>query len=197
MVADHRHAAWSPRSASGIDENWPALVAGRSGIKRITRFPTEHLRTTIAGTIDYHRTSDTPGPQARAGDTRRRRSDRAMAGIGTPGDFPGPLFTAIPPVEIGLAVARRRLYDAGDPQIADAYDRMMRRGRGPERPLAVRARHATAIVAERLADRFGTKGAPISLTTACASGATAIQLGVEAIRRGDTERRSASAPTAR
>ncbi|MEP5514415.1 MAG: beta-ketoacyl synthase N-terminal-like domain-containing protein, partial [Bauldia litoralis] len=42
-------------------------------------------------------------------------------------------------------------------------------------------------VSEKLADRFGTKGAPISLTTACASGATAIQLGVEAIRRGETE----------
>ncbi len=42
-------------------------------------------------------------------------------------------------------------------------------------------------VAEKLADRFGTKGSPISLTTACASGATAIQLGVEAIRRGETD----------
>jgi 3-oxoacyl-[acyl-carrier-protein] synthase II len=42
-------------------------------------------------------------------------------------------------------------------------------------------------VAEKIADRFGTKGAPISLTTACASGATAIQLGVEAIRRGETD----------
>ncbi|HEY2248601.1 MAG TPA: beta-ketoacyl synthase N-terminal-like domain-containing protein, partial [Bradyrhizobium sp.] len=34
---------------------------------------------------------------------------------------------------------------------------------------------------------FGTKGSPISLSTACASGATAIQLGVEAIRRGETD----------
>jgi 3-oxoacyl-[acyl-carrier-protein] synthase II len=42
-------------------------------------------------------------------------------------------------------------------------------------------------VADRIADRFGTRGAPISLTTACASGATAIQLGMEAIRRGETE----------
>ncbi len=41
-------------------------------------------------------------------------------------------------------------------------------------------------VADSIADRFGTQGAPISLTTACASGATAIQLGIEAIRRGDT-----------
>ncbi len=42
-------------------------------------------------------------------------------------------------------------------------------------------------VADRIADRFGTKGSPISLSTACSSGATAIQLGVEAIRRGEVE----------
>ena len=42
-------------------------------------------------------------------------------------------------------------------------------------------------VAEHLAEKFGTKGSPISLSTACASGATAIQLGVEAIRRGEAE----------
>src|SRR6202007_1225903 len=42
-------------------------------------------------------------------------------------------------------------------------------------------------VSDYLADKFGTKGSPISLSTACASGATAIQLGVEAIRRGETD----------
>src|SRR5207237_2387562 len=42
-------------------------------------------------------------------------------------------------------------------------------------------------VAARLAETFGTKGSPISVSTACASGASAIQLGVEAIRRGETD----------
>ncbi len=42
-------------------------------------------------------------------------------------------------------------------------------------------------MADRVADKFGTKGSPISLSTACSSGATAIQLGVEAIRRGETQ----------
>jgi 3-oxoacyl-[acyl-carrier-protein] synthase II len=42
-------------------------------------------------------------------------------------------------------------------------------------------------VADNLAEKFGTQGSPISLSTACASGATAIQLGVEAIRRGETD----------
>ena len=43
-------------------------------------------------------------------------------------------------------------------------------------------------IADRLADKFGTRGLPITLSTACASGATAIQLGVEAIRRGECDR---------
>jgi 3-oxoacyl-[acyl-carrier-protein] synthase II len=48
-------------------------------------------------------------------------------------------------------------------------------------------RYLFGSVAEHIADKFGTKGSPISLSTACASGATAIQLGVEAIRRGETD----------
>jgi 3-oxoacyl-[acyl-carrier-protein] synthase II len=42
-------------------------------------------------------------------------------------------------------------------------------------------------VAEHLAARFGTRGSPITLSTACASGASSIQLGLEAIRRGETD----------
>ena len=40
-------------------------------------------------------------------------------------------------------------------------------------------------IGERLAARFGTRGAPVSLSTACATGASAIQMGVEAIQRGE------------
>ncbi len=43
-------------------------------------------------------------------------------------------------------------------------------------------------ISERLADRFGTRGLPVTLSTACASGVTAIQLGIEAIRQGRTRR---------
>ena len=52
----------------------------------------------------------------------------------------------------------------------------------------VRRPRSSAPIADRLADRFGTRGLPITLSTACASGATAIQLGVEAIRRGECDR---------
>src|SRR5690606_6074762 len=45
-----------------------------------------------------------------------------------------------------------------------------------------------ANIANRLADKYGTRGLPVTLSTACASGATAIQLGIEAIRRGECDR---------
>src|SRR5207248_3227336 len=52
---------------------------------------------------------------------------------------------------------------------------------------AIHERCLFGSVGEHVAERFGTKGSPISLSTACASGASAIQLGVEAIRRGEAD----------
>lgn len=170
----------------GLDDNWAALTAGKSGIHRINRFPIEHLRTTIAGTIDFIPYDPRTAPALTLVTGEKATEEAiAMAGIGRPGYFPGQLFTAIPPVEMEWP-RRRALFDAANPEIEDAYNRMI--------DIACRTNDEFeyqstlyGFVAERLADRFGTKGAPISLTTACASGATAIQLGVEAIRRGDSE----------
>src|SRR5262249_44417763 len=67
-----------------------------------------------------------------------------------------------------------------------SYDALLRAGH-LARFMALHERCQFASVAEALAEQFGTKGSPISLSTACASGASAIQLGVEAIRRGEAE----------
>ncbi|MGL4323226.1 MAG: beta-ketoacyl synthase N-terminal-like domain-containing protein, partial [Beijerinckiaceae bacterium] len=37
----------------GKQDNWAALTAGKSGVHRITRFPIDGLRTTIAATVDF------------------------------------------------------------------------------------------------------------------------------------------------
>ena len=37
----------------GQKDNWAKLTAGESGIRKITRFSTEKLKTRIAGTIDF------------------------------------------------------------------------------------------------------------------------------------------------
>ena len=39
--------------AAGKSDNWAKLTAGESGIRRITRFPNDGLKTTIAGTVDF------------------------------------------------------------------------------------------------------------------------------------------------
>ena len=38
---------------AGKTDNWKKLTAGESGIRTITRFPTEGLKTTMAGAIDF------------------------------------------------------------------------------------------------------------------------------------------------
>ena len=38
---------------AGKSENWQKLVAGQSGISKITRFGVQGLKTSIAGTIDF------------------------------------------------------------------------------------------------------------------------------------------------
>src|SRR4029450_1741320 len=108
----------------------------------------------------------------------------AQAGIGAKGDFPGPLFLAVAPIEVewpqrfelGRAVGKQEF---GYPE--------MRRASGGGRFSSYHHRFMFGSIANNLAETYGTKGSPISLSTACASGATAIQLGVEAIRRGETD----------
>ncbi len=38
---------------AGKADNWAKLTAGESGIRRITRFANDGLKTTIAGTVDF------------------------------------------------------------------------------------------------------------------------------------------------
>jgi 3-oxoacyl-[acyl-carrier-protein] synthase II len=168
----------------GKAENWAALTAGRSGIHPIARFPVDHLNTRISGMVDFL-PSSSRGATALTYELAETAAREAVAEAGLDaGDFGGPLFLASPPVELDWH-DRFTLYNSGTD------------GTAPERLLEVaRAlnRHDMfdtaqfGSIADRLADRFGTRGLPITLSTACASGATAIQLGVEAIRRGECDR---------
>jgi 3-oxoacyl-[acyl-carrier-protein] synthase II len=170
----------------GVEDNWAWLTAGRSGIRRIGRFPLDGLRTQIAGTVDFIDLPD-PSSAALAEEMARRAATEAIAGagIGRSGDFPGPLFLALAPVELEWP-QRRALAEAAGPDAVPGYDALLAAaGRAEFAPW--HERFLFGSVAEALADEFGTKGSPIATSTACASGATAIQLGVEAIRRGEAE----------
>ena len=171
---------------SGKTDNWAKLCAGESGIRTITRFPTDGLKTTMAGTIDF-----LPVEPLSSTDLSERLADIAaeeavaQAGIGRAGDFPGPLFLAVAPVELEWP-QRQELGRVIGPNTEINYDEMLRVSGGGNFTQYHR-RFLFGSVADHLAETFGTKGSPISLSTACASGATAIQLGVEAIRRGEAD----------
>ncbi len=171
----------------GVEDNWKALTSGVSGIHKITRFPTEGLSTRISGTVDF---IDLPAENAveRSYAFARETTAEALAQAGISGDFNGPLFLAAPPIEPEWS-ARFELADRSRPsqKPGDAYDRFLAAMRDRADPVFHEAALFGAI-SERLSDRFGTRGLPVTLSTACASGATAIQLGVEAIRQGRTDR---------
>src|ERR1700733_3178197 len=170
---------------AGKADNWKKLTAGESGIRTITRFPIDGLKTTVAGTVDFIAVE----PFSSTGLTERlaeMATEEALeqSGVGSKGDFPGPLFLAVAPVEVEWP-QRLELGRAAGKQEIDYDDLLRVSGGGKYTPFHHRFMFGS--VATYLADTFGTKGSPISLSTACASGATSIQLGVEAIRRGETD----------
>ncbi len=163
----------------GVAENWVALRAGRSGIRRITRFPTEHLRTGIAGTVDLPGEGAQPLTSgARVAAIAALVAEEALAQAGFGARFPGPLLLGMPPIEVEWPDRFGLAAKAG----ATTYPALVEAAAGDR---ALYARTSFASVGDGLAARFGTRGAPIAISTACATGASAIQLGVEAIQRGE------------
>jgi 3-oxoacyl-[acyl-carrier-protein] synthase II len=168
----------------GKSDNWAKLTSGVSGIRRISRFPIEGLRTTIAGTVDaVYRDYMSPAEISERVALLAGEEAIAEAGIGAGGRFPGPLYLAPPPLEIEWP-DRIEMAEMAAANADTGYPELMRVAR------EFAARNGTfkfGIIGEHLAEYFGTEGSPVSLNTACASGASAIQLGMEAIRRGDCE----------
>ena len=171
---------------AGKTDNWNKLTAGESGIRAIKRFSTEGLRTRIAGTVDFVPVDPLTSP-ALASRLADMAAEEAIAqsGVGTKGHFPGPLFLAVAPVEVEWP-QRQELAKASGANEAVTYTDLIRAASsGKFRHFHERFMFVS--VADGLASKYGTEGAPISLSTACASGASAIQLGLEAIRRGETD----------
>jgi 3-oxoacyl-[acyl-carrier-protein] synthase II len=170
----------------GRADNWAALTAGRSGIHAIDRFPTEGLRTKIAGTVDFIEVEPFCAPMLSERLAMLAAEEAiGQSGIGSKGEFPGALFIAVPPVEVEWP-QREALAEASGRDDGFTY-RDLLKAASSGRFQAWHDVFLFGTVADRVADQFGTKGSPISLSTACSSGATAIQLGVEAIRRGEME----------
>lgn len=167
----------------GKAENWRRLSAGESGIHRLTRFPIDNLRTTIGGSVDFLPVDPLDNSNF-SFEMARRAAREAIeeSGIGPVGRFPGEMFLAAPPIDLEWS---RRMALADRREATTCYAQLLEiAAEGAEEI------HRSTInggIAARMMAEFGPQGSPITLSTACASGASAIQLGVEAIRRGSCD----------
>lgn len=168
---------------AGKADNWAKLTSGESGIKTITRFPTDGLKTRIAGTIDYLPPQQTAAALTESFAKLAAEEAIAQSELGSGGQFPGPLFLAVPPIEMEWPQRLEIGAKSGANEKVTYADLLRVCADFPN----YHRRFLLGSVADNLAEKFGTQGSPISLSTACASGATALQLGVEAIRRGETD----------
>jgi len=163
-----------------VASNWDALVHGRSGITRITKFDPSPYETQIAGQIpDFDATKYMDRKEA-------RRTDR---------------FT-----HLGVAAASQALKDAKLDKIPDAervgtaigtgvggletlIDQVvLMEQRGPSRlsPFLVPMLMANAASAQ-ISMQFGLKGPSLTHVSACASSSHAIGESGEIIRRGQAD----------
>jgi 3-oxoacyl-[acyl-carrier-protein] synthase II len=163
----------------GTETNWAALASGTSGIRQIVRFDTTGMRATIAGCVDFPEDENRNFTTAARVERLGELAIDGGAGAVRPG---GALRR---PARHRHAARRDRMAAAaGLPGVRPI--RSCSRRRSTAMPLYEEFLFGGA--STRLAERFGTTGVPQVVTTACASGGSAIQLAIEAIRRGETSK---------
>lgn len=170
----------------GAATNWTAMRDGRTGAAPVTRFPTEGLATRFAATVDAI-CDPTLRPTERTADLARLATDEALAQAGhEPGaPFPGKLIVGIPPIQMEWS-DRIALDHRTGRRAADYADLIRQLPDAKPDPIFDHLRFDGTT--RHLAARVKPIGRPVTITTACSSGATAIQIAVEAIRRGEVDR---------
>jgi len=180
----------------GADAFWKAVLAGTSGVRRITHFDPEGLPTQVAATLagpallaELRAESGLDAHEPRSVVVGVRAAHGAVAAAGAAASLASPRAG----VYVGTAGERQDLRDLG----AVAYASRDGAGRvtpsGFARELARRVakerwyRACPQYLTARLAGLFGVAGPSATIQTACTSSAQALGEAARAIRRGTVD----------
>lgn len=153
-----------------LSENWQNMLLGKSGISKITRFETENLSIQIAGCINNEYFSK-QGSQSLTEFLAYKVISEALKNDTT---FDGPLYLALPPMELSWNARFNICNNA-------TYKQMLNSTIEQSHNILYNTTQ-NIYIPQKLKHIFKFTGCPITLTTACASGATAINMAVNAIR---------------
>jgi 3-oxoacyl-[acyl-carrier-protein] synthase II len=163
---------------TGVEKNWQALMAGRSGIRPITRFATEGFSARIAGEVPDFRAEDFIEPkEIKKMDLfiQYAISAAAMAmqdsGLKVEGEFAENVGVII---GVGLC---------GLDTIESTHKALLEGGPRKISPFFI-PKVISNLAAGHIAIRHGAKGVNWTPTSACASGTHAIGEAFHLIRRG-------------
>jgi 3-oxoacyl-[acyl-carrier-protein] synthase II len=163
-----------------VERSWEALRAGRSGIRRITRFDTSDLDTKIAGEVDgFDPLEYMDRKQARRADRFAQFSVAAAAQALRQADL-----------EITPDIAPRTgvVFGSGVGGVSTLVDNVIAHDRDPRRVSAFMIPMMIIdMAAGEIAMKYGAKGPNLATVSACASSGHAIGLAADVIRRGQAD----------
>ncbi|GAC1695946.1 MAG: beta-ketoacyl-ACP synthase II [Candidatus Limnocylindrales bacterium] len=163
-----------------VESTWDAMLHGRGGIGRITRFDPSPYESQIAGEVkDFDPTKYMDRKDARRTDRFAQLAVAAAAQAMTDGS----LDVAADPERIGVAIATGV---GGLETLIEQVLLMEKRGPSRLSPFLVPMLMANAGSAQ-ISMQFGLKGPNVTHVSACASSAHAIGESAEMIRRGQAD----------
>jgi len=164
---------------SGVENNWEAVKAGRSGVGPITRFDATKFKTRIAGEV-----GDDFDPDGHLGVKEYRRMDRyqqfAVVAAGEAVTNSGIEFPPRNPYRCGVVIGSGM---GGLASIEGGCDFVRTRGPIGVPPLLV-VKSVINLAPGIIAIRYGLKGPNFAVVNACTSGTSAIGEAFRIIREG-------------
>lgn len=163
---------------TGTDVTWEGVTAGRSGIRRITRFDADCIPAQIAGEVpDFEPVRWVDRKEVKRTDLfvqyALAAAEMAVAHAALPLPLRAPARTG---VIVGVGMG-------GITSLEDAYDAFARREFRRVSPFFI-PRIIPNMAAGYVALRFGARGPNFATTSACASGAHSIGEAAELVRSG-------------